>query len=522
MPVDYFNRGSVFNYSDFLDNTISTVYPNAPAGILFYGDSGVPRGFTQNSPWQFSPNLGVSWDPFGTGKTVIRAGAELAYDKPNFFTGQRTNQNPPFATAISNTQTSATGPLSFGAPWSVGSITTSPFPQPIIPTPSEAVFYAQSQYIVMPSQFHPAYTIQWTLSVQHDFSHGWQAQVDYIGNRTVHDPMGTPLSPAVFIPGVWGAGGTGCAGIVTTGPAAVKPGAAGTNCSTTKNENSRFALTIANPAQGNQIIGGGAGSVTVNDVGYASYNGMVATLQHRLSATFSLLANYTWSKCLDLADGQGDIAAGLYQNPNNPRGDWGPCGFDYRDIENFVIVARSNFNDLPRAERLLIDNWEFAPLVHITTGAAVNVTSGVDNSLTDEAQDRPNLVAGTSPYAEVKFSRASGESNREYLNPAAFAQVTAPCGASTNGCAEVGTFGDVSRNAFRTPPYFQFDAQVSRLFPVHERLNLDLRLEAFNVLNHPDFGSPTASLSSSTFGQISSTAGGNAARVFQGSVKLIF
>jgi hypothetical protein len=122
----------------------------------------------------------------------------------------------------------------------------------------------------------------------------------------------------------------------------------------------------------------------------------------------------------------------------------------------------------------------------------------------------------------VKFSRASGESNREYLNPAAFAQVTAPCGSTTNGCAEVGTFGDVSRNAFRTPPYFQFDGQVSRLFPLHERLNLDLRLEAFNVLNHPDFGSPTAGLSSSTFGQISSTAGGNAARVFQGGVKLIF
>jgi hypothetical protein len=522
MPADYFNRGSIFNYSDFLSNTISTVYPGAPAGILFYGDPGVTKGFTQNSPWQFSPNLAASWDPFGTGKTVIRAGAELAYDKPNFFTGQRTNQNPPFATAISNTQTSGSGPLSFGSPWSVGSITTNPFPQPIVPTPSEAIFYSQSQYIVMPTQFHPAYTIQWTLSVQHDFSHGWQAQVDYIGNRTVHDPMGTPLDPATFIPGVWGAGGTGCSGIVTTGPAAVKPGAAGTNCSTTKNENSRFALTIANPAQGNQIEGGGAGSVVVNDVGYASYNGMVATLQHRLSATFSLLANYTWSKCLDIADGQGDIAAGLYQNPANPRGDWGPCGFDYRDIENFVIVARSNFNDLPRAERLLVDNWEFAPLVHITTGAAVNVTSGVDNSLTDEAQDRPNRVAGVNPYAEVTFSRASGEANREYLNPAAFAQVTAPCGASTNGCAEVGTFGDVSRNAFRTPPYFQFDAQVSRLFPLHERLNLDLRLEAFNVLNHPDFGSPTAGLSSSTFGQISSTAGGNAARVFQGGVKLIF
>jgi hypothetical protein len=489
---------------------------------LFYGDKGVPRGFTQNSPWQFSPNVGVSWDPFGDGKSVIRAGAELAYDKPNFFTGQRTNQNPPFATAISNTQTSGTGPLSFAAPWSVGSITTSPFPQPIVPTPSEAVFYSQSQYIVMPSQFHPAYTMQWTLSAQRQLGYGWQAEIDYIGNRTVHDPMGTPLSPAVFIPGEWGAGGTGCAGIVTTGPGAVKAGAAGTNCSTTKNENSRFALTIANPAQGNQIEGGGAGSVTVNDVGYASYNGMVATLQHRLSATFSLLANYTWSKCLDLADGQGDIAQGLYENPNNPRMDWGPCGFDYRDIENFVIVARSNFRDLSRPERLLIDNWEFAPLVHITSGGAINVTSGVDNSLTDEGEDRPNLVPGINPYAEVQFSKASGEANREFLNPAAFAQVTVPCGTTTNGCAELGTFGNIRRNAFRTPPFVQFDAQVSRLFPIHERLGLDLRLEAFNVLNHPDFGSPQANLSSSTFGQISSTATGNAARVFQGSAKIIF
>jgi hypothetical protein len=522
MPTDYFNRGSVFNYNDFLNNTVSTVYPNAPAGILFYGDKGVPRGFTQNSPWQFSPNVGVSWDPFGDGKSVIRAGAELAYDKPNFFTGQRTNQNPPFATAISNTQTSGTGPLSFAAPWSVGSITTSPFPQPIVPTPSEAVFYSQSQYIVMPNQFHPAYTMQWTLSAQRQLGYGWQAEIDYIGNRTVHDPMGTPLSPAVFIPGEWGAGGTGCAGIVTTGPGAVKAGAAGTNCSTTKNENSRFALTIANPAQGNQIEGGGAGSVTVNDVGYASYNGMVATLQHRLSATFSLLANYTWSKCLDLADGQGDIAQGLYENPNNPRMDWGPCGFDYRDIENFVIVARSNFRDLSRPERLLIDNWEFAPLVHITSGGAINVTSGVDNSLTDEGEDRPNLVPGINPYAEVQFSKASGEANREFLNPAAFAQVTVPCGTTTNGCAELGTFGNIRRNAFRTPPFVQFDAQVSRLFPIHERLGLDLRLEAFNVLNHPDFGSPQANLSSSTFGQISSTATGNAARVFQGSAKIIF
>jgi hypothetical protein len=528
MPVDYFNRGSVLNMADFLSNTVSSVYPNAPAGMLFYGDKGVPRGFTQSSPWQFSPNIGASFDPAGDGKTVVRVGAQLAYDQPNFFTGQRVQQNPPFATAISNLQTSSSGPLSFSAPWSIGSITTNPFPQPIVPTPSQAQFFPQSQYIVMPSQFHAAYTMQWTLSAQHEFGHGWQAQLDYIGNTTRHDPLGTLLSPAVFIPGVWGASGAGCAGIVTSGPAAVKPGAADTNCSTTKNQASRFALTIDNPLQGNQVGGGSSGSSLVGDEGIANYNGLVATLQHRLSSTFSLLANWTWSKCMDEADGQGDLAGTTVEDPNNPRLDYGPCGFDYRDVENVVIVAKSNFHRFNRVSRMIVNDWEIAPLMHVTSGAAVNVISGQDNSLTDVALDRPNLVPGVSPYHKVKFNKASGEANREYLNPAAFAQVTAPCGTNLNGCAELGTYGDVSRNAFRTPPYFQLDSQISRMFPIHDSLAMDFRLEAFNVLNHPNFGlgslGANQTLTSSTFGQVSSTTSTplNQARVFQGSLKIVF
>ena len=192
MPTDVFNRGSVFNMSDFLADTTSTVYPHAPAGVLFYGDPGVPKAFTKNSPWQFSPNVGASLDPMGDGKTVFRVGAELAYDKPNFFSGQRVQQNPPYATAISNLQTSSTGPLSFSAPWSVGSITTSPFPQPEIPAAS-APFFAQSQYIFLPAQFHAAYTIQWTLSVQHDFPRGWQMQT---GLHRQHHPARSHRHPA--------------------------------------------------------------------------------------------------------------------------------------------------------------------------------------------------------------------------------------------------------------------------------------------------------------------------------------
>jgi len=84
---------------------------------------------------------------------------------------------------------------------------------------------------------------------------------------------------------------------------------------------------------------------------------------------------------------------------------------------NVVVVAKSGFNRFNRVEKLILNNWEIAPLMHITTGTAINVTSGQDNSLTNINNDRPNLVAGVSPYAKVKFWSITGEANREYLNP---------------------------------------------------------------------------------------------------------
>ncbi len=512
MPVDVFNRGVVFNMANFLSNKASSVYANAPAGATFYGDPGVTRQFTKNSPWQFAPNLGMSFDPFGTGTTVFRGGVSLGYDQVNFFTGQRNQQNPPYATAISQQQVSATAPISFSNPWSVGAITTNPFPQPQIPTPSTAQFFPQSQFIFLPTQYHASYTIQWTASVQQQFARGWQMGLQYIGNRTDHAPIGLPVSPAVFVPGVWGAGGTGCAGIVTTGPAAVKPGAAGTACSTTANQTSRFSLTIANPSQGNQYLGGGAGSVLTGDSATANYNGVVATIQHRLSSTFSLLANYTWSKCLNIEDSQGDLAGTTIENPANPRMDYAPCGSDFRHVANITMVAKSQFG-LSRIPALLLNNWEFAPLAHLSSGAPFTVTAGQDNSLTDVGNDRPNLAPGAPVYIHQAIRSGSGAQNRGYLVPTSFSQI--PTSA-------FGGYGNLGRNVFRGLPQYQFDAQISRIFPIYERLNMTLRLEAFNLLNHPNFATPSAGLTSSTFGQISALSTGSAARVFQGSVKFIF
>lgn len=514
-PYDFFNRGSIFDYSGFLANRISTVYPGSPAGNYYYGDPNVTRQFTHNSPWQFSPNFGFSYDISGKGSSVVRGGFELIYDQVNYFTGQRTQQNPPYATAIANAQTSTSGPLSFSAPWSKGTSTTSPFPQPVLPTPATAVFFPQSQYIYLKQDFHPAYTEQYTLSFQQQFGHGWQLQVDYIGNHTVHVPIGIALDPAVFVPGVWGAGGTGCAGVVTTGPAGKAAGAAGTACSTTTNNTQRYALTAANPNQGNQYKGGGSGSVLVGDYAWANYNGLVTTLQRRLSSTFSVLTNYTWSKCLNVIDAEGDTTTVRTQSYSNIAGDYGPCGSDYRNVFNFVVVARSKVRSLPHFANYALSNWEISPLVHITSGAPINITTGSDVSLTGISNDRPDLVNSNAVYTRNGIRRTG--TNAVYFNASAF------CGSITCG-KQYGTYGNVSRNAFRGPVYFQTDAQVSRLFPIHEDLNLQLRLECFNVLNHPYFAAPSSSnlaVSSATFGQITST-GGEGPRVFQGSVKFNF
>ena len=189
----------------------------------------------------------------------------------------------------------------------------SPYPAPYPPTATSAKFYGQSQWVVLPSDFRPAETLQYTASMQHSFPHDWQMQLDYIGSKTKRMPLAVPLNAINFIPGVWGANGTGCVGVVQTGPAAAKPGAAGTPCSTTANTASRGTLVQINPVQGNFYAGGGGGSSSsqIINEGWANYNGIVASLQHRLSSTFSLLTNYTWSKCLNVQDAQTTAPAAL-------------------------------------------------------------------------------------------------------------------------------------------------------------------------------------------------------------------
>ena len=147
-------------------------------------------------------------------------------------------------------------------------------------------------------------------------------------------------------------------------------------------------------------------------------------------------------------------------------------------------------------------------ITSLLSGAPFTVLTGVDNSLTAIGTDRPNVVNPSAIYTGKQLTKTTA-GNRNYINASAF---------SANA---IGTYGNEGRNSLRGPKYLQLDGELSRYFPIRENLKLDFRLEAFNALNHPDFSVPaSSSITSSTFGQISSTTYG--ARIFQGAIKIIF
>ena len=155
-----------------------------------------------------------------------------------------------------------------------------------------------------------------------------------------------------------------------------------------------------------------------------------------MSNNFSFLANYTWSKCLAIADNPGDVAAPAMEHSLNPRLDRGPCGFDVRHIFNTTLVASSHFSSLTGWKGAIVNNWQAAPLIRILSGAVLNVTSGVDNSRTGLNLDRPDQISGA-VYTGNKIQRTGA--NLAYISKTAFAQNA------------VGTYGNLSRNAFVNP-----------------------------------------------------------------------
>ena len=259
----------------------------------------------------------------------------------------------------------------------------------------------------------------------------------------------------------------------------------------------------------------------LDPVGDNDYNGFSARLEHKFGHGLYFLNSFTWGKALGDSEQALEYYSGYYEaNPQNIRNlgaERGPTSFDVK-LDNVTSIVYDlpyghgrqfggNINPFLDAA---IGGWELNSIISANTGTPIDVSyspsasndvTGLTNDYRGEAILRPN-VSGTA------LSQSTSQMINNY-----FAGYTFTTPAASN------PFGNLGRDAFRAPGLVQWDFAADKTFHIRERANLQLRSEFFNVLNHTNFGVPTAISTSSAFGTIRTTY---PARQIQFALKLLF
>lgn len=261
--------------------------------------------------------------------------------------------------------------------------------------------------------------------------------------------------------------------------------------------------TLANRQQRRPFNPAQLGSILSFEQGRNSnYNALQVKLNKRFSRSYLVNLNYTWAR--HLAEGRDATQGNNYQQPNRADLEYG-----LSELHRGQIFTASWVWELPRLSgsnaivRQVIGGWQLTGLVNLRSGAPFTVITGVDNSLTAAGQDRPNQIK----EAKLPTSRSRGDLVAQYFDKSAF--VANP----------LRTFGNVGPNSLIGPGLNNVDFGAHKYFRLHEGHDLQFRAEFFNFLNQPNFGNPTATVTSPAFGRILAASEG---RTIQFGLKYSF
>ena len=234
----------------------------------------------------------------------------------------------------------------------------------------------------------------------------------------------------------------------------------------------------------------------------SDYHAMQLQFQRRLSRGLQALASYTWSHSIDIASSVQQLGTSILIA--DPKTDRGPSSFDVRHA--FNAAATYNFPS-PKVDRFtnaILSRWSLDSIFTARSATPVNVTYGASIPGLGLIALRPDLVPGVPLYLDDP----NAPGGRRFNNT----QVTVP----GNPLPQIGPFlrptaarqGSLGRNALRGFPIWQWDLALRRQFNFAEHRNIQFKMEFFNVLNHPNFGDPSGSLTTlSTFGVSTSMLG---------------
>ncbi len=421
-------------------NPILNGYPLYLNGIGLAGKNGIPAGLVKNDWALFAPRVGFAYDLTGAGKSVIRGGFGIMYERIQGNDVYNAGPNVPFTLTSSLSNVFLSSPTTS---ISTGTAATAPITAPAI------TGLAYSDYK------NPA-SYQYSLGIQQQLSSSSVLSITYVGNQNRHQNDYRNINLPANNPTVL---------------AGIAKGLPGYNYNTL-------------------VPYLGYGEINVSeDAENSEYNGLQIAFNSQLRRDLTLQVAYTWSRALDPATGNGGVGdLSNVSDPYNRGYDWGPSGLDRNQIAvvNFIynLPVFSHTNNLLLKSTL--GGWQISAVGTMESGLALTVTEG--------GTFGGNGIPGATNRPDVVQPLSYGHSVGQWFNPATFV-AAAP---GTWGDAGKGIVRGPGRDNWDISLFKQF------VFSESGQRSLELRFESFNTFNHTQFNNVDTTLSDGNFGQVTS------------------
>jgi hypothetical protein len=512
-PIEEFQNGGISRVC-VQPGQQSKVFPTAPLGYTLPGDPGCDRyGGASTKYNHIGPRAGFAYTPNwggrlmgGNGKTSIRGGFGLYFNRGEEELNLQDLGIPPFGlntagVTDATTNTNFYNP-SFPNPFQdIASSFSIPNKFPYVPPTAGTTNIDFSQFAIagnlstISKNLTTPHSFNYNLTLERELPGQTIVRVGYVGahaSKLITSYTFNPIIPS-NIP------------ICLADPTCVA---------------NRASLTKTNPGffPLNGTVYGSDGQIT--NGGFSNYNSMQFTVEKHMSHGLQFLSAYTYSHSLDVSSSFEDTAfqgAGGVDPYGRFGRDYGDSAFDAR--HRWVLTLDYEIPSLKHVWSAvpgrLVEGWRVNginalqtgfPIIFQDTGSRSLICS--ENFTYYGCPDRPEVVSA--PTVFDPRTSVIGTKNHYYFNPSAFGRET------------LGTLGNVSRGYLHGPGYWNTDFSLQKDTQITEGKKLQLRFEAYNVLNHTNFANPVGSVSSGNFGRISALRSFTNSRQMQLGAKFIF